>query len=143
MKNVIKNKIAQFETKTSLRFPSELADYYLETDGETFENRAAHLVRKLNSGFEQGGFIEEIMPLDELIRLYFDIQDDETFTEGLKNAKLIPFGEIMGGALVCMASSPDPTLHGKIYVWDWDFRATYQADSLEEFLEQLHEYQEV
>jgi hypothetical protein len=42
-----------------------------------------------------------------------------------------------------MASSPDPALHGKIYVWDWDFRATYQADSLEEFLGQLREYQEV
>jgi hypothetical protein len=67
----------------------------------------------------------------------------EYFVQAIPYAQLIPFGETLGNPVVCMAFSPDSALHGKIYVWDWDLRASYQADSLQEFLGQLREYQEV
>jgi cell wall assembly regulator SMI1 len=141
MTNNIKDAIQAFETKARLSFPDELKNYYLKSNGQLFSNY--HFVRKVDDDFEQGGFLDEIMPLSELIRVYFSMQDDESYVNALSNAQLIPFGESNGGALICMASSNDPALHGKIYVFDWDFDATFQADSLEEFLGQLRVFEEI
>jgi len=134
-------KIQDFEKKFNLTFPKELENYYLQKESEKFEDIT--FVRIIDANFHQDNILEEIMPLSELIRVYIHLQDDSTFTKAISNVKLLPFGECLGGSLLCMASSPDLKLHGKIYVWDWDFRATYQADSLADFLSQLRAYEEV
>jgi SMI1-KNR4 cell-wall len=133
--------IYHFEKMASLVFPKELLFFLSKNNGLVFN--FPDFTRIVDDSFSQGNSLEAIFKFEKMIEVYFDLQDDDTFVDTVPNAKLIPIASTLGSPIVCMASSPDPALHGKIYVWDWDFRATYQADSLEEFLGQLHEYQEI
>ncbi len=140
-KNItIQSLIKNFEEKSGSVFPIELKNYYLQQNGQTFDSSL--FIRNIDRDFQPQNPMEEILPLERTIQIYWDHQDDYTFTSALPNANLIPFGEGMG-AVICIASSPDPNLHGKIYVFDWDFRATYQADSLADFMAQLLVLEEV
>jgi SMI1 / KNR4 family (SUKH-1) len=138
--NSINLLIRDFEEKTGLLFPIELKHYYLRQNGQKFDSML--FTRMVDSDFQPYNPMEEIMPLEKIVQIYWNHQDDASFTQALPNAKLIPFGEGMG-AVICIASSLDPTLHGKIYIFDWDFGATYQAESLEDFLGQLRVFEEI
>jgi SMI1 / KNR4 family (SUKH-1) len=92
---------------------------------------------KSTSGRNLESWAMRFFTLEEVKEAYLNSKEYEDYANSLENAILLPIIETIGSQIICLVCSPDPALHGKIYVWDWDFRATYQADSLEEFLGQL------
>jgi SMI1 / KNR4 family (SUKH-1) len=104
---------------------------------------ANSFTQKLPSGRESGCWASRFFSWEEVISSLDNLKDDVYFSYALSNGQLIPIIETIGSQLVCLVVSTDPNLHGKIYIFDWDFGATYQADSLEEFLGQLRVFEEV
>jgi SMI1-KNR4 cell-wall len=133
--------LSLFEKEQQISLPAEYRIFLL-----TYNGGIPHLkgfIRVVDSDFEQDTYLEKLFTFERMSKLFVSLQNDSYFREALPNARLIPIGETIGQTVICLASSTDPALNGKIYVWDWDFGATYQAESLEEFLGQLRVFEEV
>ncbi len=139
--NGLEAKIHKFEHEKGITFPNELINSLLEQNGCDFDN--LEFLRIDKDGFEQENVFRRLMSFEEICEAYNNLEDLDIFTNALPNAHLIPVGDMLGSPLACMTSSSDLNLHGKIYIWDCDLRATYQADSLADFLSQLRVYEEV
>ncbi len=142
-KNILqrKNTISSINDFQVLSLNSELNQFLSEYAGANLLVNVFE--RKLQSDNIDELWASHVFTLDEIRSSLKSLQDDMYFQNALPNAKLIPIIETLGSDLICAVSSPDPNLHGKIYVFDWDFRATYQADSLADFMAQLQVLEEV
>jgi SMI1 / KNR4 family (SUKH-1) len=137
----LENQIEAFEKEANLLFPQELRLFLLKNNGLAYSYPSFN--RMVDNTFEDEISLVEIMSFQRIRKIYFNMQKESSYTNAVPNAKLLPIGETIASPMVCIASSSDSSLHGKIYVWDGDFDATFQANSLAEFLGQLKEYQEV
>lgn len=82
-------------------------------------------------GYSQSLGVDAFLSPDEIISSWNNLNDDEEFID----AKIVPIAGGLSANFVGIGF--DPANAGKIYVMDWDFGVTFQAESLSDFLEQI------
>jgi len=130
---ISEEQLIDFERESNFHFPKSYRDFLLKTNGGVPEMKC--FVRVVDKHFSQELFLERFNSLDEIKQGYHYLHDNDLFIDS--TPRLMPIGDTIGSQTICVS------LEGHIYVWDCDFGATYQADSLADFLSQLRVYDEV
>jgi hypothetical protein len=83
--------------------------------------------------FPQGLGIDYFVNIDGILKYHTEYMDEE-----VKEAELLLIGQgWIGGGIICIGIGAENL--GQIYVFNWDFGPTFQAENLDEFLNSLHD----
>ncbi|MFT3738782.1 MAG: SMI1/KNR4 family protein [Breznakibacter sp.] len=133
MKKLLENKgavledILNIEAELTITIPSQLKEFLLLQNGGCI--RPSFIFKRFLDDGTQNLIIDEFLSIEEIKSAYFNGLDIEEFKGNLA------FVQNMGASVVSIGIEKEN--FGKIFVYDGDFGLTEQANSLEEFLEQL------
>jgi cell wall assembly regulator SMI1 len=140
MKKLTDNKGASFEDVVSverelnMNFPHQLKEFLLVQNGG-YSRPSYVFKRYILDQEEQLMSIDQFLSIEEIKASYVNMLDIDEFKGNLA------FVQNMGASVVSIGIEEEN--FGKIFVYDGDFGLTEQANSLEEFLEQLQKDTEI
>jgi SMI1 / KNR4 family (SUKH-1) len=124
------SEVKEAEVFIGFPLPVELRSLLLQHNGISLSYNS--FKRAVDKDNEVEFSVDIFESTQGIIEAWSYLHDDEDFVE----AKIIPIGGTLSAALVGMGYVAEN--FGKIIIFDWDFGSTWQADSLQEFLCQLH-----
>ncbi len=140
MKKLTNNKGASFvdvasaERELNMNFPHQLKEFLLLQNGG-YSRPSYVFKRYILDQEEQLMSIDQFLSIEEIKASYVNMLDIGEFKGN------IAFVQNMGASVVSIGIEEEN--FGKIFVYDGDFGLTEQANSLEEFLEQLQKDTEI
>ncbi len=125
--------IEQLEAILEVSLPGSYSKFLMtEGYGEVYYNsfNRSIVINGINDSVSEA--IDEILNIEQITEYWTNWSEYDLFTD----AKVIPFASTLGATFVGIGYVKEN--YGKIYVVDFDFGATFQANTLEEFFLQLH-----
>jgi cell wall assembly regulator SMI1 len=126
---ITEKDIVEAEKKIGIAFPNDYKNFLLKNNGGKIYYNSFD--RILGDNHKINYSIEAFESLESLLEAWSFLKDDEFF----KPAKLLPIAQTLGPTLIGISFVPDH--YGRIFVFDWDFGSTFQANNIIEFLEQI------
>ncbi|NJO18679.1 MAG: SMI1/KNR4 family protein [Thioploca sp.] len=123
------DEILAVEDRLSVRFPDQYRDFLLRYNGgKVYYNS---FDRYLENGDTVNYSIDYLESLQTLEQAMVNLIEYEDFV----NAMIIPVAQTLGSTLITIGIGDSN--FGQVFVFDWDFGATFQAQSFQEFIRQI------